>query len=380
MNRYEIKVLIVEDKKDHIQVLEDTIEEFNESNENYLIKYKTSSTYEDSLSILLEDDFDVAIIDLSLSNTRLSGETLEGNKLINIITKKLRIPIIVRSGHPEDAKPDDLNDDNEFYKVYSKSEDASEILNQIKTWIESGLSQALKASGPIEEYLQNIFWVHFSENFNQWNSIEDKSTQQKSLLRYTFYLLQEYLGINGEDGSFEPFHSAEFYIYPPVRNNLFFGDILSHNDEYYFILTPACEMAQEKYSKVLLAKITNFEDVSGFSSTKQQFFDAMKQYTDSEMDVPKKVTKSRDELARWFRNGHSNSLGYHFIPPYSDFPGGFIDFQQLVSISPDDFPYQKILTVSSQFSKDVSSRFSLYYARQGQPNLNPDTIINILSS
>ncbi|HFK1809836.1 TPA: hypothetical protein ACGXQD_006191 [Bacillus cereus] len=128
-------------------------------------------------------------------------------------------------------------------------------------------------------------------------------------------------------------------------------------------------MAQRKYKKILLAKIIMHEEVEGFIQAKQGY------------QQSPQSSKRKSTLEKWFRNGHDNSLGYHFLPSYSDFSGGFIDFQDMVSLTADSFEgnYEKVATVTSQFAKDIAARFTLYYARQGQPNLNSDLIIQGLN-
>ena len=38
---------------------------------------------------------------------------------------------------------------------------------------------------------------------------------------------------------------------------------------------------------------------------------------------------------KWFRNSHSDSLRYHFLPKVKDFTGGFVDFRSILSLEYD---------------------------------------------
>ncbi|WP_428912077.1 hypothetical protein [Niallia sp. Krafla_26] len=363
-----ISVLIIEDEENQIQLINDAIDDFNDDNKENKISSDSVNNYNDGINILLQENFDAAIIDLNLDQTKTEPNDLDGNRIVDIIVNKFRIPIIIRTGYPTQFSSEKISEKNSFIKIYSKDESVELIIDQIVKWYTLGFSTTLGTKGILEQYLNELFWKHISDNFNEWD-IEDISfsKQEKSLLRYIVNVLSNYLEIDGESGDFEFFHPAEVYIKPPVKNELFFGDILKDTqDNYYFILTPSCEMAQEKYKKILLSKILKQEEVEGFVRARDNY-----------IEKPESQNK-KSSLEKWFRNGHQESSGYHFLPPYSNFRGGFIDFQDILSVDPraDNFNFSKVATVTNQFAKDISSRFTSYYARQGQPNLNSQIIIN----
>lgn len=365
----EISILIIEDEDKQIQVIQDAFNDFNDENQHYILNSESVKNFSDSLNLLLTHNFDVAIIDLNLDQTATEPSELDGNKIVDIIRNKLRLPIIIRTGYPTQFSATELNEDNGFLKIYPKDSDVEMIIEDIIQWHEIGLSHTLGTKGILEFYLNKLFWVQISQNLKEWekNGVNE-DIQEKSLLRYTLNVLQEYLEIDIDTGNFEYFHPAEVYIKPPVKDSLFFGDVLKdESNEYYFILTPACEMAQKKSRRILLAKITKYDEVEKFMDSKNSYFDNV----DS--------SKKKKSLEQWFRNGHKDGLGYHFLPSYTDFPGGLIDFQDIQSIDVTSIKLDKVATVTSQFAKDISSRFTLYYARQGQPNLNSDFIIDALT-
>lgn len=362
-----ISIIIIEDDESQIQVIKDAIDDYNEGSD-YIFTCQSVTNYNDSLEILLTEDFDVAIIDLSLDQISAEPSELGGNKLINIIRKKLRIPIIIRTGLPTHFEAKEIDKDNNFLEIFSKDQSVDNILNMVVKWFKSGLTQTLGTNGILEYYLNIFFWKQISLNIQEWEeSGQTSKEQEKSLLRYTLNVLQSYLEIDSESGGYDSFHPAEVYIKPPVNEeDLMFGDILKNSDEYYLILTPSCEMAQNKFRNLLICKVVSFTDVELFSNEKTAY-----------LDTPS--TKKKSNLEKWFRNSHSNSLSYHFLPEYSDFPGGFLDFQNIRSVNVEDGEYIKIATVTNQFAKDISGRFTMYYARQGQPNLNSEMIFNSFS-
>jgi len=66
------------------------------------------------------------------------------------------------------------------------------------------------------------------------------------------------------------------------------------------------------------------------------------------------------------------TLYYHCLPKTDFFEGGFMNFRKLTSSDIIDFEtrFEKpIVQISPPFLKDIISRFSGYYARQGQPEI-----------
>jgi hypothetical protein len=364
-----ISVLIIEDDRKQVQIIYDAIDDYNnEEDSEYCITCSSASNYNDSLVTLLSENFDVAIIDLNLDSSSTDPSELDGNKLVDVIVNKLRFPIIIRTGFPQQFFSEKINKDNSFLKIYAKDDFVDDIIKEIVKWFKIGLTSTLGTKGTLEHYINKLFWEQISLNINEWeNSEHEYKDQEKSLLRYTLNVLQSYLEIDIESGKYESFHPAEVYIKPPVNEDLFFGDILKNaQDESFIVLTPSCEMAQKKYKNILIARILKFDELTDFMSEKLSYIESPS-------------SKKRGKLEKWFRNAHSNSLGYHFLPAYSDFLGGFIDFQDIKSVKPEDGEFTKVATVTNQFAKDISSRFTLYYARQGQPNLNSEIIFSSFS-
>jgi hypothetical protein len=63
------------------------------------------------------------------------------------------------------------------------------------------------------------------------------------------------------------------------------------------------------------------------------------------------------------------------LPPFDGNNGYLIDFQDVTTISFTN-DLERIATISSPFIKDIISRFSNYYSRQGQPTFNQKKIID----
>lgn len=341
------QILIIDDDATQRKICSDAIELFNKIN-NCELQLIEAKNRDDGLAKLNERTNDAAIVDLRLENT---SETAEGNEILREIKKNLRIPVRIVSGHLGDLD-EDLSEQSYFYKSYGRDTvDYDAIFSDFINIYKTGITKILNNKGRIESDITNIFWKHISTILPKF--IEQKEAQadwdiEKVLLRYISFHIQEYLEIS-IDNNFEPFHSIEYYIKPPVKDKIFTGDILKkkNDDSYWLVLTPACDLATDAHRPEPKAVFITLACIEKYGVVTEG--------------------KNGGKIKQLERN--NEDLKYHFLPNTILFEGGFINFQILRSVSTqsikDDFEVE--LVISPPFKKDVISRFSAYYARQGQP-------------
>lgn len=361
-----VNVLIVEDESSQVELINDAIIDFNRGDgesKNFFIEIKTVNTFEDAMFALLKDEFDAAIVDLKLNGT---SEGDEGVSLIEVIIDKLRFPIFVRSGFPE--KVAEISSQHEFVKVYKKTDEIDLMITEIIKFHSNGITATIGTKGKVEKYLNKIFWDRFSKNIHTWDKdLLDNSEHEKSLVRYCLELLQEHLDVE-ESGDFSDYHPFEVFIRPPIKNNYFYGDILFDNHNYYIILSPACDMAQAKYEKIIIGQIEPLDTIEAFIEHQQRY---------NENRSKTRNDKAKGKIIEFLTNNNSDK--YHYLPSYMDFPGGLINFQKIESKTEIELDTMiRFASTSGKFSKDIAARFSNYFARQGQPNLNIDVMLKTL--
>lgn len=139
----EISVLIIEDEAVHIQVLQDAFDDFNEETPHLKILSRAVTSYKESLELLLVENFDAVIVDLNLKQSTTKPEELEGNKIVDIIRDKLRLPIIIRTGYPTQFHSDLIDETNDFLTIYTKDDSTDNIIKDIIRWQKNGVSHTL---------------------------------------------------------------------------------------------------------------------------------------------------------------------------------------------------------------------------------------------
>ena len=143
------------------------------------------------------------------------------------------------------------------------------------------------------------------------------------------------------------------------------GSIVKAADQWFVVLSPACDLVirasgEFKTDRILLVEIEVEADIVNH---------ALKDIT--------KISRRKNKLKTVFNNHHRDY--YHWLPKTDFFNGGFLNFRKLKTLEKDDFEDQfekPSIQISPFFIKDIVSRFSSYYARQGQPDIDSEEFVN----
>lgn len=368
----ELKLLIVEDDTNVLEIYTRDIASYNKGSKEIKIVKTIISDKDQALAILKNSDniFDGAVIDLDLKQS--GGTDSSGNEVIREVKDNLRFPVFVITGTSHNLDKS-LSEETSFFKVRDRDADF-DFIEELVSIYNTGITEILNRKGIIENYINNIFWNHLSTSLELWTNDSTRSPEekQKSLLRYTLLHLQEYLEITA-DSEFENYHPSEIYITPVIKPRVFTGDIVKNNEDNsnYIVLTPSCDLAQSKAKDILLVSIEPINTtIAG-----EKISVIKKGEVEDE-----KIAEAQRELQKIVHNGYSNK--YHFLPKYKDIGGGLINFQKLHSFRVKDFEssFTRVASINGGFTKDIVSRFSYYYSRQGSPDFETDEIIDSLLS
>lgn len=290
------------------------------------------------------EDIDLAVIDMELDKQRdNSGEDVV--KYIEDLC--LRIPVFIYTGTDTDISV-------KYYKKCIKGEDNfNTIFYDCFELEKTGLLDIVKKKGLLDVKILEIFSNQLLPSIKESNwlryGLEDSSRTNKALLRYTLNHLMLYLRDNDD----EKFFPEEVYL-TPSSNDWRTGSILKKQSEnkFFLIISPACDLAIHsgniKTDCIQILEIEKIDEVIAKICRNQE-------------------TKDNDKK-RLFMNASAGY--YHYLPPIKNFTGGFVNFRKIQSQKQrelrNDFE-PPLIQVAPQFCKDLVSRFSSYYARQGQP-------------
>jgi hypothetical protein len=371
-----MKLLVVEDSQQDLTVCRDSAARYS-IEKNREIELVESQTLADALG-LVDNSLDGAIIDLKLDR---AGN--EGNEVAErIVNLQYRIPIAIMTGTPAAA---DL--DLAYIGVYKKGETTyAQLFDRFWSIQDTGLTRIMGGRGEIEKTLNQVFLKNLIPRIETWITYGEVDSQrtERALLRYTLNHLLQLLG-NDEEETFR----EEVYISPPLIEGLRTGSIVrkKSNQVFHVVLSPACDLVvrkngEFKTDRLLLAEIDGEEilaDIKGIQKTKNKKelkkIEACEHHR-SESECFKTILGYQEERIERSVNGllrNSHDFFHHTLPKTDFFPGGFLNFRKLTTWTKAEFDAAfdpPEIQISSPFIKDIIARFSSYYARQGQPNID----------
>ena len=349
-----LRLLIVEDVEEELESCREDVEAYKRDKERD-IELVECKTLDEALEEL-DNSFDGAIIDL-----KLTPQGDEGNQVIEEIGKPFfRIPIFIFTGNL-----DTWNESIEGIEVFIKGKIGYyDLLDRFWDIYDTGLTRIMGGRGKIEELLGTVFRKNLSPQMDKWIEHSQKDGQdrtERTLLRYTFNHMLHVL-----DDDEEHYFPEEVYLHPPLSENITTGSIVKEKTSElpFVVLSPACDLVIRKSGdfktdRILLVEIEVESDI-----------------VNAALDGIKRKRSKEDKLKAVSNNSHE--LYYHWLPPTDFFEGGVINFRKLKTVNEVDFDEQfetPSIQISPFFVKDIISRFSSYYARQGQPDIDSDDFV-----
>lgn len=350
------KFLLVEDSSEDATVCLDTVERMNAEKPDNCVSVEVADTFDLAVE-KLNNPYDGVIIDIKL------GDENSGNDVIRTITQTYRIPVTVMTG-----TPDTILEEGSPICIYKKGESTYEdIIESLIKTSKTGLFKVIGGKGIIEETMLRVFWKNLYPKVDVWQKMKEEGADTETiLLRYAIAHIHELL-----DENMPLYSTEEVYIQPPLTSKIRTGCILKNKKDelYYIVLSPPCDLAIHngrcKTDRIMLCEIDDYRFVSreaigtaGESKRKKALLPAIK---------------------------NNDKEYYHWLPKNSVFEGGYINFRKVINYSQDELSeefYSPELRVQDSIVKDILSRFSAYYARQGQPDFDfdkeADNIIKML--
>ena len=345
-----LRLLIVEDVEQELESFRDDLQDYTHEKKRD-IDLVECKTLEEALNTL-DNSFDGAIIDLKLTNHRSN----EGNQVVEkIVESFFRIPIAIFTGNPGDWDHN-LNEKIMLIDVFTKGETGHyELLDQFWEIYNTGLTRIMGGRGLIEQTLSEVFLENLLPQIQTWASYgaENPTRTEKALLRYALNHLFQLLE---EDG--EHCFPEEVYLYPSVLDRITTGSIVKEkaSDQWFVVLSPACDLVPRgekgvrNTDSILLVEIERIDRILDGS-------------------------KSKSRVGELCANRRTY---YHWLPETNFFQGGILNFRKLTTLYENNFDERfgkPIIQISPFFVKDIVSRFSSYYARQGQPDIDSKDFI-----
>ncbi len=339
------QLLIVEDDEQEIATCRDTILRYKDEKQRE-VELVACKDVEEAFS-MLDNSIDGAIIDLKLGDLGNGG-----NQVIRKIEElHFRIPVVILTATPGAADADCAN-----IGVFKKGDPGTgyaELFDQFWDIHNTGLTRIMGGRGVIERNLNKVFLKNLLPHREIWIKYgkTDPPRTEKALLRHTLNHLLQLL-----DDDEDRCYPEEVYLRPPLIEEIRIGSLVreTNSKKWFAVMNPACDLVvrkkERKTDRILLV----------------------------EVDPEKTLHLKSSELKQAY--GNNKLAFYHWLPETDFFEGGFLNFRKLETLEiekfDEKFEMPPKIQISPSFVKDIVARFSSYYARQGQPDIDFDKFIN----
>ena len=335
-----LQILLVEDDAAMVNLYREVLDDYVQD-QGRQIEMRDETTL-GGAKRALDGSIDAAIVDLNLGRN-----TSDGGEVIEELKEHFRVPVAILT-----ATPDDADDVPPVVGVYTKGEHGfEEVLNRLWDIHDVGLTRIMGGRGLLEEHLNQVFLRNLLPTIDVWVDYgkEDKKRTERALLRFALGHLVADL-----EGDETPCYPEEVYLAPPLEDSVQTGTLVQckEGETCHIVMTPACDLViradgNPKTDVVVVAEVvpedTLFEKLSANTGRKRKL-----------------------------RNNNDSNC-FHWLPECGAVTGGFVDFRRLKKVPWDEFDelFDHLNTrVAPSFVKDIVSRFSSFYARQGQPHID----------
>lgn len=372
----ELRVLFIEDDEKLGQNLQKSFD--GSSVAGYTLRTKVINQFEDGISVINKDDFDLVILDLYKDKDTRDEDA--GIKVLESIRQSAFVPVVFYTGHA--YKITALI--SEIVGVVSKGDGIETLTKEIERIITSKIA-VLKSQiyGHLRESLRKYFW----ETVDAEKKIfvpgkSDVSLGYLLLRRFANSLSKENIKeLLGDDKiKTDKAHPMEFYIFPvdpdSTKEEYLAGEIIEKEGRHYAILTPDCDLVlrsngSRKADKILLATAKNFKSLPDYTK-----YDELKKKQGKSEKEYQQLLNLEGKLKTWMGNRGGEQDRFFFLPATPFIENMVIDFQDKSMVDYNELKsYRRIAKLDLPYAQSMISSFIRYYNRIGFPDIDADYVI-----
>jgi hypothetical protein len=293
------------------------------------------------------------IVVLDVRRDRKNGEaedSARGRRVYSEIREARFLPVIFWTALPEDVMDDEMDP---LVRVFAKDE-LQRIPDAIRAAIASGVVDVMaNIESHVADVMRRYLWDELAPNWQEDTGGDPREVAYVLITRIASSLrAQDIPGLMDR-----PSHR---YVYPPVSDAFESGQLLHRSrrragavfDEWFVIVTPACDLKQAKADFVLLARARSLSSLARYHNWAEQGMSNSK-------------WKELEKLL-------SGALQrYEYLPAFRDIPDLVVDFEDTLAVPKKSMRYYtRKASLNSPFSEALLAKHSQFLGRIGTPDLN----------
>lgn len=357
-----VRVLIIEDQAAlAADAQREITEAFGEGDEIEVLVL-VATDFEEGFRKVRSGESDVVVLDVRRDATAsTAGDDTAGHAGYLDIKKARFAPIIFWTALPDKVSDEEMPP---LVTVVTK-EDTEKLPDAIRAAV---ASRAMDTINSIQQQVTSVLtdhmWTELAPNWNEYTKDAEGGSIAPVLLSRLARVIDD-----DREGSFTG-HPSFRYVYPPASGRRAPGDILRASDDmWWVVLTPACDFAQHKVGRVLLARASPLEDHEKYIAWRGEYL----------------AEKNKGKAAHNRGKGEWNSLRqdvltstrgqFHYLPRFREIPDLVIDLED-VCAEPEErlADYVSVASLSSPFAESLLAQHSHYRGRIGVPDLDAELI------
>jgi DNA-binding response OmpR family regulator len=328
----------------------------------------STADFADALSLLHTRKFDIVVLDLRQGEWEINPPDEAGLTVLKQILSTTFLPIIFFTGLAHLVR----SLENIAVRIVTKGPKALENLLQV---IDEVVATKLPAvhralTKHVESIQRDYMWNFVVENWDRLSSTSDQASLAYLLARRLAVSLSgegmdRFIKDLGDEvqQTVDRVHPMNYYLIPPLDGNARVGDVFNaskEQSEHYILLTPSCDLFQQKAEFVLIARC--------------QLLTEQREY----LALGEGISKGKvNRLSGLMTNNRTEQPErYLFLPSAFDLPDLVVDLQQLKTTNPKELAsWSKIASLDSPYVESLVARFTRYFARVGTPDLDVSLIL-----
>jgi len=374
-----LHVLLVEDEEASLQQL---LQILPDSIPGYHLECDPCNDFEKALKRVELQRYDLIVTDIYRDRSKKGDkgkhpEDAKAMDIVNAIRETRFCPVVVFSS----ASPPASLTFGPFVKYADKGDPTGkDIINKLEEIISTGIPYiAKKLHDDLDRASGSYLWDLLEGN---WESLRENGLAEPLVLerlvrRRAAMQIGRLDPVAGNPAEVETVEGVEYYIHPPVSNELRLGEILRHKEDGSFlvVLTPHCHLTSQQEKKepraeyILTVKTMPAKEL-------------LKTYPPQGGTEGKKLKSLGRMMQSPARDNRLQPEGrYWFLPGLLDMPDLYCDFLQLESIPYKDVlnRYERFAVLDTPFAEAIQSCFTRFYSAVGLPKLSADRFQHLIS-
>lgn len=366
-----LHVLLVDDDQESLDLLATSLPS---EVSGHTIMWEECNDFDDAIQRVQERRYDVVVTDVYRDRTSERKTPVTGDPRARDIVTSIRghrfSPILLFT---DGTFPPEY-EEGPFLKLADKSLGNDAIVEKLSELLDTGIPElARRLHDDLDRTSGSYVWEFLEAN---WAALAESGLTSlpvlERLLRRRASTQLGRLDPQG-GGELEAVEGAEFYLHPPISDELRLGEILAgENDDYRVVLTPHCHLTVQQGAEAPRADFV----------LTVRTVDARALFADQPI-AGNTREKRLAQLRRRLQSpaGFGSPAGrYWFLPGLLGMGHRFADFLQLESLPYESIraDYRPVAVLDVPFAEALQSCFVRFYSAVGLPILQAERFEDLL--